>query len=537
MGTGKTVVGREIAERLSRPFVDMDTLIEARTGRSISNIFEHEGEAYFRQLETDVCRELSAQHNLVISTGGWALGSRENRALMARTGLIVCLTAAAPELVRRLNGQSHRPLLATEDWQSKIDQLLARREPVYRQISLLVNTTRLSRQEVANRVLQLWQAFHKSGPPQVLPVSTPDGGYQVLIDHQLLDRIGTLVRALGPTGPIVIVTDDNVNPLYGQRVANALSHNADRPPILQIHAGEVHKTLDTVRRLYNAFLEHELDRSGIVIALGGGVAGDVAGFAAATFMRGVRLVQVPTTLLAMVDSSIGGKTGVDLPQGKNLVGAFKQPELVVIDPDTLDTLPPVELQSGMAEVIKHGIIGDEALFRDMEALQPAAPPANTDISPLLLALKHSDSSLVDLITRAIAVKQRVVESDPFEQGRRAILNLGHTFGHALEQDSNYNLRHGQGVAIGLVAAAHTAFKMDLCDADLARRITNLLQKMGLPTTYQGGKPQELWAAMATDKKRRGKRLRFILPEAIGQVIITDRVPQKLVLQVLRELQQ
>jgi shikimate kinase/3-dehydroquinate synthase len=587
MGSGKTAVGRAVAARLGRPFVDMDTLIKERTGRAIADIFAQEEEAHFRQLEAALCRELAAEQGLVIATGGWALGPADNRATMARTGLIVCLTATGPELIRRLAGQTERPLLMGDDWQLHLERLLTSRQATYRQIPLQVDTTRLSPDEVADRVLRLWGAFRETGPPHVVPVTAPGGGYQVLIGHGLLDRLGALMAALGPPlgpprgtggkqvhyspqvegkqahyspqaegkqahhspqvggkqahysppqaggtegGPIVVVSDENVGPLYGSRVIEAVGQAGNST---YIPAGEEHKTLDTLRRLYDQLLNAGLDRSGTVVALGGGVVGDVAGFAAATFMRGVRLVQVPTTLLAMVDSSVGGKTGVDLPQGKNLVGAFKQPALVVADPDTLRTLPAVELQAGLAEVVKHGIIGDKGLFAELEnsgfGIRHSSPPP--------WGAAERDSSLTHLIARAVKVKQNVVEADPFEEGRRAVLNLGHTFGHALEKCSGYQLKHGQAVAVGLVAAARVGAGLGICEDELPTRVTALLQKLGLPTNYREMTPEALWAAMATDKKRHGQRLRFVLPEAIGRVIVTDQVPKKLVLEVLAGLRE
>ena len=225
--------------------------------------------------------------------------------------------------------------------------------------------------------------------------------------------------------------------------------------------GEEHKTLATVAALYPQFLAGGLDRKSPVISLGGGVVGDMAGFAAASYLRGVPFVQIPTSLLAMVDASVGGKTGVDLPQGKNLVGAFKQPELVIIDTAVLQTLPAAEFKSGLAEVVKHGILGDPDLFEELET--------------------HGPTSMMHLVADAVRVKVEVVEEDPFEQGRRATLNLGHTFGHALELVSEFSLRHGEGVALGLIAAANMAAELGRCDPELAVRIRDVIERLGLPT--------------------------------------------------------
>jgi 3-dehydroquinate synthase len=281
--------------------------------------------------------------------------------------------------------------------------------------------------------------------------------------------------------------------------------------------------LDTVAFLYDRFLSIGLDRSSAVLSLGGGVTGDIAGFAAASYMRGVRFVQLPTTLLAMIDASVGGKTGVDLPQGKNLVGAFKQPELVLIDPTVLQSLSVDEFRSGMAEVIKHGTIGAPDLF---DALADSGPQTTSSEGRVL------DSGQ---IARALQVKIDVVEQDPFETGRRAVLNLGHTVGHALERLSGFSLRHGEAVAIGMVAAAFIAEKLGRAQPELPRRIEAALRNWNLPVRCP---PYEIGAilhAMAHDKKQSHDGLRWVLPHEIGDVRIVKDVPLSLVESVLHEM--
>jgi 3-dehydroquinate synthase len=283
--------------------------------------------------------------------------------------------------------------------------------------------------------------------------------------------------------------------------------------------------------LYEQFLAGGLDRDGTVLALGGGVTGDVAGFAAATFMRGVRLVQVPTTLLAMVDSSVGGKTGVNLPQGKNLVGAFKQPALVVIDPHVLATLPVEETRSGMAELIKHAIIGDAHLFADLEAAAAESRSANhptSNFQPPTSNFQSSFSILHSHIVRALRVKIAIVEEDPLEQGRRAVLNLGHTVGHALERLSGFRLRHGEAVGIGIAAAVQLATELGRAAPALVDRIERALVAWGLPVACPPFAADEIWEALAHDKKRRGGALRWVLPHAIGEVEIIEDVPREVV---------
>jgi 3-dehydroquinate synthase len=292
-----------------------------------------------------------------------------------------------------------------------------------------------------------------------------------------------------------------------------------RPFLHTLRDGEAHKRLASVREIYDACLDAGMDRGGAVIALGGGVTGDIAGFAAATYMRGVRFVPLPTSLLAMTDASVGGKTGVDLPQGKNLVGAFKQPERVLIDTAVLRTLPEEEFRSGMAEIIKHGILGDAVLF---EALADGPVEGALTLAPALLA-------------RSIRVKIEVVELDPFEGGRRAVLNLGHTAGHALERLSGFTLRHGEAVSIGLVVAARIAERMGCAEGGLAERIVTVLRAWGLPVVCPAYPVSAILAAMTHDKKKRRGRLRWVLPQSVGEVILSDEVPQAWVRDVLIEM--
>jgi 3-dehydroquinate synthase len=519
MGTGKSAVGRIVAERLGREFVDSDDLIEARAGCTIPEIFEREGEAHFRALEAEVCRELSHGRGWVVATGGWTLGPPASRAAVESGGLVVCLHADVPTLIERLGGSEGRPMLydadgqptADDNWQGRLESLLAQRQPTYRSFPLQVDTSRLTKDQIADRVLVLWESFVEEAMPDALPVMAPGGDYAVLIGEGLLDCLGSLVKGLGRWTTVALVSDDVVGPLYADRVAASLESvglNVARPTM---PAGEAHKTLDTVSDLYTQFLAAGLDRSGLVVALGGGVVGDVVGFAAATYMRGLPLVQIPTTLLAMVDSSVGGKTGVDLPAGKNLVGAFKQPKLVTIDPEVLATLPAADFRAGLAEVAKAGVIGSPELFER-------------------LGDGHTDLSWI--IREAVAVKIDVVQADPYERGRRAVLNLGHTFAHAYERLSDYRLRHGEAVAMGMVVASRLAVDLGRCSPDVSQRIITLLDRLGLPTTPPDYSPEVVWDAMTSDKKKQGKQLRFVLPLDIGRVEVFDDVPRQAVLATL-----
>lgn len=349
----------------------------------------------------------------------------------------------------------------------------------------------------------------------ILTVTHSTGQYPVHIWRGALAHAGELLRGVGITGKVAVVANPTVATLYGDAIMSGLEAAQMAAVQCAMPDGEEHKTLDTVRALYDQLIDGQIDRSGAILALGGGVVGDVAGFAAATYLRGIALVQAPTTLLAMVDSSVGGKVAVDHPRGKNLIGAFHQPRLVIADPDVLRTLPPTEWRAGLAEVVKHGIIA----------------------APKLLALLElrGVEPLKEIVEQAVAVKVEIIQEDPYEQGRRAVLNLGHTFAHAFETVSDYCLRHGEAVSIGLVAAARAAVAMGLCPPEVERRIVDLLTRFDMPTQLSGYDPGAIRAAMSTDKKRRGSRLRFILPEDIGRVTIRDDVPDEVILEVLCSL--
>ncbi len=331
-------------------------------------------------------------------------------------------------------------------------------------------------------------------------------GYEVLIQSGGIDSLGELLQSHGLQNPI-IVTDVNVAKFHADHALESLRRSRYKPNMLSVPAGESAKTLDTVSSLWRGFLEAGLDRKSTVVALGGGVVGDMAGFAAATFMRGVDWVAVPTTLLSMVDASLGGKTGFDLPEGKNLIGSFHSPCLVLADPQVLGTLPDVELRSGLAEVVKHGIVADPGLF-DLCAG----------------GLKAVMNNLPEIIRRAMAVKIKIIEEDPFEKGSRAALNLGHTVGHAVESVSGYSLRHGEAVSIGMVAEAKLAEYSNIAGQGLTSQIAEVLSALGLPIYIpQGLSKEKLIHAMQFDKKKAGGSVRFALPVRIGSVQVNVEV--------------
>jgi 3-dehydroquinate synthase len=356
-------------------------------------------------------------------------------------------------------------------------------------------------------------------------VQTPDGGYDIVLGNGLLESVGRLASKLGLGRRVVVASDTNVAPLYAERVVQALKGAGFEATPAVMPAGEKHKRWSSVEMFVESFLDADLDRGGWVAALGGGVVGDTAGFAASVYMRGVDFVQLPTSLLAMADSSIGGKVGVDHERGKNLLGAFKQPRLVVADLDVLATLPQKEVACGMAEVIKAEVIGGEASYVIRHA------------SCVTYDLR---STIYDSLRRAIEVKRGIVERDPHEAGERALLNLGHTFGHAFEKCTGYNRPHGYAVAQGMMVACRLAAALGMCDEGLAESVERALGawdlpiRWGAPDLENEGAVERVWEAMRLDKKRVDGRLRLVLPEAIGRVRIVDDAPEDVIKRVLRE---
>ena len=347
-----------------------------------------------------------------------------------------------------------------------------------------------------------------------LPVTHPTGEYPIFVGRGLLGRLAELVEI--PRHAAVIM-DDNVAPLYGALVAQAIG--PERVHLITVPAGEAHKNLETVRVIYDQLLAAQLDRQTAIIAVGGGVINDMAGFVAATYLRGVPFITCPTSLLAMVDASVGGKTGVDVPQGKNLIGAFKQPTAVMADVATLATLPTAELSAGMAEVIKHGLLVGGAWWDELRHLAWPLPSAGWE----------------SLVTTAVQVKRDVVQEDPFENGRRALLNLGHTFGHAIEQVSQYAIPHGPAVAMGLVCAAHLSTQLGFAPAPLQGEVAEILGRCQLPTRLPPLSTAALLAAMGSDKKKADGQLRFVLLRGAGAPFLAADVPLAAVTTTLCDL--
>jgi shikimate kinase / 3-dehydroquinate synthase len=495
-GSGKSTIGRRLAASLDFPFIDLDEVITARAGKSIPEIFENAGEPAFRASELAALRETAEQGQesrpAVVALGGGALLSQQARQVAESSGQVLCLTAEFDTLLARASAQhGQRPLLAGNA-DERLRKLLVERGAHYRSFPYRLDTMEGSPEALS------WKAQLALGAYRVRGMGHP---YDARVEDGGLSRLGNHLRARNLTGPVVVVSDQNVGALYLESVRAALQaadfevHTFCFPP------GEAHKNIATVQSAWARFIEAGLERGSTVLALGGGVVGDLAGFAAATFLRGVSWVNLPTSLLAVVDSSLGGKTGVDLPEAKNLVGAFHPPSLVLADPLVLRSLPERELRNGLSEVVKHGVIGDPELFglcaQGWEAVQ-----------------EH----LGQIARQGMAVKLRIIEEDPYEKGVRQTLNLGHTIGHGVELASGFGLLHGEAIAIGMVAEAQLAERIGLAESGLAERLSEVLSGLGLPTEIPAAiARQEIIRAMRLDKKRSSGVVRFALPVRVGEV--------------------
>lgn len=511
MGTGKTTVGKLLAKKLQRKFIDTDQLIETRQGLTIPEIFANLGESAFRRMEADIAQELGKSEGLVISTGGRFMLDPANVAALSSTGRVFCLVATPQEILTRLakDKDNRRPLLDVPNPNEQIVELLRERKRGYQRFLKLSTDDRLP-EEVTENLLAF---IHKS--PKQFAIDNPTQPYEFIVGSGILPFTRQLA---GASGMLVVITDTVVGNLYAQSCGSV-------DQVITIPTEGQQKTLATVQSIYDQLLDIGFDRFGTIIALGGSVVGDIAGFVAATFMRGVNLVHCPTSLLAMADTSIGGKNSIDLPQGKNLIGCFKQPSVVIADVATLSTLPQQELLSGMAEVIKHGLLADTDLLQKIEG---GRWPLNPD------SLHSLTSAMQTLVAQAIQVKISFVQKDPFDQGIRSYLNLGHTFAHAIEKVSNRSVRHGEAVAMGLVASADLSARLGHCTPQLKERIESVLKKVGLPHQIPADlTPESIHDAMQRDKKKSAHSIRLVLPVKIGQVFVADDVPGADILRTLR----
>jgi shikimate kinase / 3-dehydroquinate synthase len=546
MGCGKSSVGRRMAARLGLPFVDVDEEIEISAQKSINEIFADHGEAYFRDGERRVIARLLANGPQVLATGGGAFINADTRAKIKASGLSIWLKAELPVLMKRVGRRDTRPLLRTGDPEATMRALIEQRHPIYAEADITIESRDVPHDQIVTEVIDalkqhpalLVRSPHPDVPgnaailgrgvmaaivnathPQpmatrVVGVALAGREYDVMIGPGLVAEAGRLIAGRFGARRCCIVTDVNVARHHLATLEGSLRAADIHAGTVILPAGEATKSFRELQPLCEAMLAMGLERGDLVVPFGGGVIGDLAGFAASILRRGVRFVQIPTSLLAQVDSSVGGKTGINTGQGKNLIGTFHQPSLVIADTNVLSTLPVREMRAGYAEVAKYGLLGDAAFFSWLEAHWRSV--FGNDIAGLTLAIETS-----------VKAKAAIVERDEHETGDRALLNLGHTFGHALEAWTGYSdrLLHGEGVAIGICLAFRLSEQLGLCPPGTAQRVAGHLAEVGLPTRIgdiPGGPADagELVRLMGQDKKVRDGRLTFIMVRGIGQAFVT-----------------
>ncbi len=530
-GSGKSELARLLADDLGYVALDTDADIVKRIGMPIAEFFSRFGEPAFRAIEAQAVADVCRKSRVVIATGGGAVLSPANWAAWRPGSLIVGLTARPATLVARVRHQAEqvgdladRPLLAG-DAEARMRSMLASRGHLYELADVIVDTDGVDAREVCEKVLASMRSGVERAMIPSFSLATSGERSDIYVGGGVAEHAGEIASRRWPKARRAwLITDDNVSQFWGEWLVANLSESGIDVKMLPVAAGENSKDLSVVERLCVELTSGGVTRRDLVVALGGGVVGDLAGFVASICLRGLPLMQVPTSLLAMVDSSVGGKTGVNLPAGKNLVGAFYQPGVVLIDPLLLDTLPEDEYRSGMAEIIKHALI------------QPATPFGGRDLVSLLsrTALNPLPRGVVaDVLDRNVAIKHSVVQADERESGLRMILNFGHTAGHAIEADG-YRYRHGEAVALGMLVASRIAQRLDRVGEEYTARVESLIDRAGLPTRYVGSADAVL-GRLSHDKKNIDGSLHWIVPRPDEIVEPVTGVPLDVVRSALMDL--
>lgn len=494
MGAGKSTVAGTVAEQLGTRAIDLDDRVEELAGRPISEIFGERGESAFRELEKTALQTLPSEAG-VVSLGGGTVVDDETRQTLLRDGILITLRADPEVLASRVGDGEGRPLLG-DDPAGNLERLLKSRAAAYAEAHAILDTGALDANEVAAEIVAV-----RNRAPIVVPLGLRS--YCVEVGRGVRHRVGLRANEYSD-GEAIVVFDGGPDRPWPAEAIRDLSLAAKPPIEVRLPGDEAHKNVSSVEQVWDAALEAEVDRRAIIVGVGGGVIGDLAAFAASTLLRGVALGQIPTTLLAMVDSSVGGKTGFNRPRGKNLVGSFYQPKFVLCDVDTLSTLPSDERIAGLAEAVKSAWLDSEEsvamLERDAEAL-----------------LAGDAEATIRAVRMSIRLKSRIVHEDELESGRRMLLNLGHTVGHGLEAASDYKgIRHGEGVALGMLAAMRVADQLGRGRREETERLTQLLARLGLPTDLERRLNSRALEFIGSDKKRRGNRIHFVIPRLPGQ---------------------
>jgi len=533
--TGKSKVAQKVAGYLGWGFIDTDDEIVRLSGKSIPEIFEQDGEDKFRKLERSILEKACGQEKVIIATGGGVILNPQNRELLVQSSTVVCLEAKVETIYQRLlqdtlysDNPVVRPLLTGDNPLDQIRNIKSSRQPYYAIADWVVSTDNLTIDEVCQEVIRGWHYTNRSHMNKdtedtdiACVVETASRQYPVYVGWGLLDKLGDKMRQMGLSGKAVVISDQSVFSIYGTRSTQSLGRSGFEVKCCTVPAGEATKNIKEAINIYDFLVENHVERNDVIVALGGGMVGDLAGFVAATYLRGIPFIQVPTSLMAMVDASIGGKVAVDHEKGKNLIGAFYQPIFVLADIRCLVSLPQRELTSGWSEVIKHGLILDAVFFGLLEE--------NVE---KLMGLEPDITSKV--IADSVRIKAQVVSEDEKEIGKRMILNYGHTVAHGLEAASEYRyFLHGEAVAIGMTVAARLSERMGLISYNAVQRQQELLQKFNLPIQCSGINIPVVLEAMQLDKKVRNKVVRWILLEAIGKAVVRTDVSDNDILDILQ----
>jgi 3-dehydroquinate synthase len=497
MGAGKSTVAGAVAAQLGTRALDLDARVEELAGRSIPEIFSERGEGPFRALEIEALKTLPSDVG-VVSLGGGTVVDDETRQMLLREGILITLTAEPAVLAARVGEGEGRPLLG-DDPLGDLKRILKARAAAYAEAHAVIDTGALDAEEIGAEIVAV-----RNLAPIVVPLGLRT--YRVEVGPGSRHRVGIRANEHAAGDAILVFDGGDERPWPVDAIRDLTL--AGKPPIeVRLPGDETHKNIASVEQVWDTALEAEVDRRAIVVGVGGGVIGDLTGFAASTLLRGVALGQIPTTLLAMVDSSVGGKTGFNRPRGKNLVGTFYQPRFVLCDVETLSTLPSAERIAGLAEVVKSAWLDSEDSVAMLEQDAEALMAGDAD-------------STIRAVRMSIELKSRIVHQDEHESGRRMLLNLGHTVGHGLEAANDYRgIRHGEGVALGMIGAMRVAARLGRGRREETERLTRLLGSLGLPTDLDRRLNSRTLGFIGSDKKRRGDRIHFVIPRFPGETEI------------------
>ena len=512
MGSGKDSVAEEILKKTDLSFISMDDYIVLKEKRPINNIFEESGEEYFRKIEKDTLRKIKSTKNVVVATGGGVVKDKKNREILSKMGKVIYLYASPDAVKQRLEKDKTRPLIKNKNNIIKIYNERMKKG-LYEFADETIDTSSITPEQVAKKILvklKLEQKnIEKSSDKYLLKAESKK--YPIYIGCDILQENNTNLNMEFKSDKVAIISNPLVGALYIKETENVLKKKGIKPYICIVPDGEKYKNFDTIKKIFDMMLKENMDRASSIIAIGGGVIGDMGGFVASTLKRGISLIHIPTTLIAQVDSSIGGKTGFDHPLGKNMIGTFYQPDMVLVDIKKLLTLPEKEFRNGLAEVIKYGITHDAELFDILERKKKEIIDRNIKL-------------LKEIVSRCVKIKKEVVEEDEKEEkGIREVLNYGHTIGHIIETLTRYSkYSHGEAVAIGMVEEAKLAKKEGLLPDEDFKRIENLIKEYKLPSSLPKDlKRADMKNCVFQDKKVRKGKIRLPVPTKIGRIVFKE----------------